>query len=235
MDNINLITIIGVAFFGSLGHCIGMCGGIVIAYSSTKIDSNSSKLNQAFFHMAYNIGRVTTYIFLGAIFGLFGRVIALNHLTNGFLYIFAGVVMLFVAFSLQGKIKFLTSLEYTLQNSNWFKQTFIKLLHDKSYFSFYMLGILNGFLPCGFVYFFAITAASSASPFYGALIMAIFGLSTIPSLFSVGFLTGFMKNSKFRDIFMKISIVLIVLYSILTIYKGFEFLTNSNSSLLNCH
>jgi len=44
MDSIDLISIITIAFLGSIGHCIGMCGGIVIAYSSAKIDTKSTKL-----------------------------------------------------------------------------------------------------------------------------------------------------------------------------------------------
>ncbi len=235
MDSINLLTIIGVALFGSLGHCIGMCGGIVIAYSSTKLESSANKISQTLSHLAYNFGRVSTYTFLGAIFGLFGRVVSLNHIANGVLYIIASILMLFVALSLAGKFKFLTSFEYTLQNSNWFKEKFIKLLKDKSYFSFYMLGVLNGFIPCGFVYFFAIASASTASPLYGALVMFVFGISTIPTLFLVGFLSGFMRESKFRDIFMRISTLLIIFYAILTLYQGINFIINQDSSLLHCH
>lgn len=81
MDSINVITIISVAFLGSVGHCIGMCGGFVVAYSSAKIDSNSSKYYQFLSHLAYNIGRVTAYTFLGTIFGYIGSVISfLKHL-----------------------------------------------------------------------------------------------------------------------------------------------------------
>ena len=46
--------------------------------------------------------------------------------------------------------------------------------------------MLNGLLPCGFVYFFAITAASTASSLWGAVVMMVFGLSTTPALFGLG-------------------------------------------------
>ena len=61
MGNIDLIIILTTAFLGSVGHCIGMCGGIVVAYSSTKIDQQTSYLQQTSAHLAYNFGRVTTY------------------------------------------------------------------------------------------------------------------------------------------------------------------------------
>ena len=60
--------------FGSV-HCIGMCGGIVIAYSSTKVDQQMGYWKQTFAHLSYNFGRVTTYIILGALFGFAGKIL----------------------------------------------------------------------------------------------------------------------------------------------------------------
>jgi sulfite exporter TauE/SafE len=235
MESINLITIITIAFLGSFGHCIGMCGGIVIAYSSTKLDKNFSKLMQTFAHLSYSFGRVTTYAILGAVFGFLGGVISFNHTTNGVLYLVAGLMMVLVGLSLVGKIKFLTSIEYSVSHNGWFQKNFKKLLKDKSYFSFYLLGMLNGLLPCGFVYFFAISAASSASPLWGAIVMSSFGLATIPALFALGYFVGSFKNSKFRDYMMKIASILVILYGLYTMYNGYIFITVSDSSLLNCH
>lgn len=52
------------AFLGSLGHCIGMCGGFVMAYSA-KIDTSNTSLFQFFAHLSYNLGRISSYTFLG--------------------------------------------------------------------------------------------------------------------------------------------------------------------------
>ncbi len=46
MESISIISIITIAFLGSFGHCIGMCGGIVVAYSSTKIGHEWTKTKQ---------------------------------------------------------------------------------------------------------------------------------------------------------------------------------------------
>ena len=67
METFSLISIISIALLGSFGHCIGMCGGIVVAYSSTKIKSEYSKTIQSVAHLLYSFGRVTTYTILGAI------------------------------------------------------------------------------------------------------------------------------------------------------------------------
>ena len=51
METFDLLSIITIAFLGSFGHCVGMCGGIVIAYSSSKIDIGWSRFTQALAHL----------------------------------------------------------------------------------------------------------------------------------------------------------------------------------------
>ena len=87
MQSVNLLSIAVIAFLGSFGHCIGMCGGIVIAYSSSKFDENLTKTKAAFLHILYSIGRITTYTLLGAIFGFLGGVATFDNFTNGLLLI----------------------------------------------------------------------------------------------------------------------------------------------------
>ena len=100
METVNIITIISIAFLGSFGHCIGMCGGIVVAYSTIKISPESSKLSQGWAHLLYSFGRVLTYTILGAIFGALGGVVTFSNNANGGLLIFAGIVMVFAGLSL---------------------------------------------------------------------------------------------------------------------------------------
>ena len=235
MDTVNLLTIISIAFLGSFGHCIGMCGGIVLAYSTIKIEPASSKVSKTTAHLLYNFGRVLTYTILGAIFGAIGGVATFSNTANGTLLIIAGVVMIFAGLSLMGKIKFLTIIEHSISSSNFYKKSFQKILHSKSNVSFFVLGMLNGLLPCGFVYFFAITAASTASPFYGALVMFVFGMSTIPAMFSLGFLSSLASATSFRNMMMSLSSVAVILYGLFTIYNGYDYLTNPLRTILQCH
>lgn len=220
MDNISLLSIITIAILGSFGHCVGMCGGIVIAYSSTKVQSDWNKNKQTFSHILYSLGRVITYTILGAIFGFLGSVTTFNSTTNGLFLLFTGVVMLLVGLSLLGKLKFLTLIEHSVSKQVWYQKSFKRLIASNSLMSFYLLGMLNGLLPCGFVYFFAITAASSGSALYGALVMLIFGLSTIPALFSLGFFVGLFKQSEFRNLMVKLASIAVILYGVYIIYLG---------------
>ena len=234
MDSINLLTIISIAFLGSFGHCIGMCGGIVLAYSTIKIEPASSKVSKTVAHLLYNFGRVFTYTILGAMFGALGGVVVFSNTANAALLIIAGVAMILAGLSLMGKIKFLTIIEHSISSSNFYKKSFQKILHSKSNVSFFVLGMLNGLLPCGFIYFFAITAASTASPFYGALVMFIFGVSTIPAMFSLGFLSSLASAANFRNMMMSLSSVAVILYGTFTIYNGYTYLSNPHKTLRDC-
>lgn len=235
MQTISLISIITIAFLGSFGHCIGMCGGIVMAYSSTKIGNTWSKTRQVLAHLTYSFGRVLTYTLLGVLFGFLGGAIAFSNTTNGILLFVAGLFMILAGLSLIGKIRFLTLIEHNVSKSSWYQKSFRSLLHNDTLFSFFLLGMLNGLLPCGFVYFFAITAASTASAFWGGVVMFVFGISTIPALFSLGFFVGLFKQSSFRNIMIKFASIAVILFGIYTLYSGYEYLTDPNKTVLQCH
>jgi sulfite exporter TauE/SafE len=212
-----------------------MCGGIVLAYSTIKINPSSSKVTQGVAHLLYSFGRVLTYTILGAMFGALGGVVTFSNNANGALLIFAGIVMIFAGLSLMGKIKFLTIIEHSFSSSSLYKNAFKKVLNSKSNLSFFVLGMLNGLLPCGFVYFFAITAASTANPLYGALVMAIFGLSTIPAMFGLGFLASLTTATSFRNMMVSLASIAVILYGAYTIYNGYDYIANPQKTLRDCH
>ncbi len=220
MEHVDLVALVTIAFFGSIGHCSGMCGGFVIAYTSSKIDPKWQKLYQAFTHFLYNIGRVTSYTIMGAVFGFIGSVISVGMATKGWLFLFIGFIMVLMGFSLMGKIKFMTYLETSIAQTGIFKQTFQYLFTKQSLISFYLLGVLNGFIPCGFVYFFLAGAIATTSPIDGAIFMFIFGITTIPILFSIGFVISFLKSGKLRNTMMKISGSLVILFGLFMMFKA---------------
>ncbi len=226
MGHIDFIIILTTAFLGSVGHCIGMCGGIVVAYTSSKIDQKSSYMQQTAAHLAYNFGRVTTYAMLGAVFGFVGSVLAFSPTTKGLLFVLTGLLMIFAGLSLLGNLKFLNSAEWSVSKYTWYQKSFRTLISSKTYLSFYFLGMLNGIIPCGLVYSFAIFAASTATPLGGALVMATFGLATIPALFFLGFLTKFLQKGNLRGTMMKLAAMLVIVYGVFTLTKGYKFIAH---------
>ena len=234
MQTVDLLTIMVIAFLGSFGHCIGMCGGIVLAYSSTKIDDKVSKTRQVIAHLSYSFGRIVTYTTMGVVFGYVGRVFTFNHTANGVLLVVAGVFMVFAGLSILGKVKFLNLLEYSTTKSNWYQKLFRKLIYSKNLSSFFLLGMLNGLLPCGFVYFYAVTAASTASPFWGGVVMFIFGLSTVPALFSLGFFAGLFNKTSFRDVMIKLASLVVIAYGLVTLWYGYQYIKDPTLTPHNC-
>ncbi|SFV63730.1 Heavy-metal-associated domain (N-terminus) and membrane-bounded cytochrome biogenesis cycZ-like domain, possible membrane copper tolerance protein [hydrothermal vent metagenome] len=234
MESVDLWTVASIAFLGAFGHCIGMCGGIVIAYSSAKIDNKYSNFMQGVAHLSYSFGRITTYVMLGAIFGAIGGVAKFNGYTTAALTIVSGIFMILAGLSLLGKLEFLTKLEHSFSQTSWYQEIFRQILRSKSLYSFYILGLLNGLLPCGLVYFFAVTAASTGSPVWGALVMLIFGASTIPAMLGLGFFTQLLNRGKLRKTMMNLAAIIVVLFGFYTIYRGYDFLRHPDKSLLNC-
>jgi len=235
LETINILSVMGIAFLGSFGHCVGMCGGIVIAYSSAKVDNKWGNGRKTLAHFLYSLGRTSTYTLLGAIFGYLGGVSTFTNQANGILLIVAGVAMILSGLSLVGVVKFLNSYDSPLTRSRWFGENFRSLLNNDSLYSLYVLGMLNGLLPCGFVYFFAITAASTASALWGAVVMMVFGLSTTPALFGLGFFVGLFQRGGLRSVMIRLAALAVIVYGGYTLYSGYEYITDPEKNILDCH
>jgi len=70
---------------------------------------------------------------------------------------------------------------------------------------------------------------------YGALVMAIFGLSTIPAMFGLGFLASLTSATSFRNMMMSLASIAVIIYGVYTIYNGYDYITNPQKSLTECH
>lgn len=167
----------GAFLLGLLGswHCIGMCGPIAVALPTGLYGRGAIVLSRIW----YNLGRVLTYASLGLVAGLFGDLIRLGGFQR-VLSITLGIVIL-VAVLLPSRFtsKLIPSrLMFGL--SNWIKRQWRKLFKRPTQRSLFVIGLLNGFLPCGLVY--AAMAAASVEGGTGSAVMYMtaFGLGTFP-------------------------------------------------------
>lgn len=186
------------------GHCVMMCGGIAGAFAGRV---NAPQL------LAYNLGRIVSYMLAGALIGA-----AVGHLagftTNGLisLRIFAAFILIAFGLYLGQWWLGLRHLE-RLGQPVWRKlQPFAtKLRAGHSYPQLLAAGMIWGWLPCGLVYSALSWAAVSGSAFNGALFMAAFGLGTLPAMFAFGWLSHtlqqFLKSQGFRQIMGALMIV----------------------------
>ena len=174
---------------GSL-HCIGMCGPIAIALPL----GNKSVANRFAGSLVYNLGRVITYGILGAIFGLLGEGIEMAGLQQwASIIIGAAMIISVVAPELfKGKAKFE---QFFFGYAGKLIGSFRKLFTISSFPSLFLIGLLNGLLPCGLVYIAIAGAINTNDIISGITYMVIFGIGTIPIMFAIPLLGNLIGNN----------------------------------------
>ncbi|WP_229203979.1 sulfite exporter TauE/SafE family protein [Campylobacter anatolicus] len=217
MDFAQILTIISVAFLSSISHCVGMCGGFLSLQSLFLKDKKAtSAATLSFF---YHIFRILAYILIGAVCGAFGGIIALSSNSRAVLFFIVGIVLIVIGVALWIRGELLKFIEND-KFSKFITSLALKISKKSSILNFLALGFLNGFLPCGVVYYFAAMAITSQSALLGASIMAVFGLSTLPIM--IIFLTLFkFIGDKFKQIMFKISLIIIIANGIYLAFLGY--------------
>ncbi|MBL8007087.1 MAG: sulfite exporter TauE/SafE family protein [Ignavibacteria bacterium] len=203
--------IIGLA--GSF-HCIGMCGPIVLSLPPGKLSSRSFISGR----ILYNAGRIITYALLGTLFGFLGNRIFLFGLQQS-LSVITGIAILFsVIFTY--KFNGLFSGNIFLKNFFIkFKTIFGRFHKRNSGFSMLITGVLNGFLPCGFVYIGLSGALLTGDTLSGTIYMVLFGIGTVPLM--LGFsLAGNLFKTGMKDRIRKMIPAFTVLLALLFIARG---------------
>ena len=216
----DLLGIFLTALFMALAHCVGMCGGIVVAYSGGKLSSSMPLMRQAMGHLLYNSGRITTYMLLGLFCGLVGYQIHLNPMVSAYFLIVLGVLLVGFALLYAFFPRVLSALEPNIARLPFYRRLFTYLLGAQSPVSFYLLGILNGFLPCGMVYYFLALSLASTSIWGGVVSMGVFGLATSIPLFALGFALGLGSKVAKRKIFLWLGFVGMLALGGWNIYQG---------------
>lgn len=206
-------TALAIGFFGSF-HCIGMCGPIALALPGAGQSTFKLLIGRAL----YNIGRVFTYAFLGAVFGVIGHSIALAGFQKG-LSIALGIAIIS---SVVIKSRFFNSIKRKLGTNSFYGQLkkLISSRFKKSGLStLFTIGILNGLLPCGFVYIGLAGSLTTGSIAGGSIYMALFGLGTFPAMMAMSLAPGLFSISLRRRINSAIPL-LAVLFGAYLIYRG---------------
>lgn len=228
MDAALYLSALTLGFLGSF-HCAGMCGPIALMLP--KEDNSTSKIIAG--KLFYNAGRVVTYIFIGVVFGAFGLAIALKGFQRE-LSVSTGVLILVSVILSSGKKKKLIAYNITTAYTSSLRQHFKKLFSKKSFASFFLIGIINGLLPCGFVYLAAAGAVSTGSIKGSMLYMFLFGIGTFPIMMALSLAANYL-GVKFRKIFSRVSPLIAVALALFLIYRGtdMKFSDNHQSHTLN--
>ncbi|MFO7447867.1 MAG: sulfite exporter TauE/SafE family protein [Ignavibacteriaceae bacterium] len=202
-----------IGFLGSL-HCIGMCGPIAFALPVP----NTSTFSFITGRVLYNIGRVITYTLIGLFFGFIGQGIAVAGFQQ-VLSITLGVVIL-LSFLLPRKYKTkVTGSQFINKITSPLRASIGKLFKQKTLSSFFLIGILNGFLPCGFVYIGVAGAVALGNVLSGALFMMLFGLGTMPVMLAATLFSKFINLDIRRKISKAIPVFAVVM-AVIFILRG---------------
>ncbi len=206
------LAAISLGFLGSF-HCIGMCGPIALTIP-VKRDSAFSIISGT---LTYNLGRVSTYAVLGVVFGLVGQGFALAGLQN-VLSITLGLLLLIgVLFPKIPLIPFKIGFIYSALAE--VKTALSGLFGTHSTRALFLIGLLNGLLPCGLVYLAIAGSIATANALSGAVFMAGFGLGTLPAMMAITVARDYI-SIKFRERIRQVVPVAVGVMAILLILRG---------------
>jgi sulfite exporter TauE/SafE len=191
-----------------------MCGPIALAIPL----KTSSWLARITGGLIYNIGRAITYAVMGAIFGLLGRGLVMSGFQQWISVIMGAIMILSVITPSLYKNRFKAD-KGIFSFVGKVKLSLGKLFTQRSYGSLFLIGLLNGLLPCGLVYVAIAAAIATGSSAGGALFMFIFGLGTLPMMLSIS-LIGNLITLELRKKITRLIPYAIVFIGVLFILRG---------------
>jgi len=189
-------------------HCVGMCGGIMLSQSINK--DSKSKFDSIKPALLYNAGRVLSYTIVGGIVGALGSVLSLSIAVKAGLQIFAGVFMIIMGLNMSG---------YTLFRKLNIKLPWSACSVKKKPKTPFLVGVLNGLMPCGPLQTMQLYALGTGSAVNGALSMLLFSLGTVPLMLTFGALSGLISKGYTKTL-LKFSGILVVVLGIIMGSRG---------------
>ncbi len=191
-----------------------MCGPIVLALPA----AGQNRFTLVIGRLLYNLGRTLTYAAMGIVGGLAGKALVVAGYQQG-LSIGLGVLILLMVFLPSRFASRLFPARLWSIVTVRVKTIWGRLFGRRTLTSLLVIGLLNGFLPCGFVYMALAGAASTGTAFNGMLYMFLFGLGTLPILLALS-LAGGMLSTRIRVGINRLIPVAGVLLAALIILRG---------------
>ena len=222
MINIIDIGVLLTAFFAGLlgsGHCFGMCGGIAAGLGSLPVAGKKARGRNGFeggSAVLFNLGRIISYTALGAVSAwiLSNAGEALNvPRWSMLLRLLTAVMILLIGIQFLFRWQLLSGIERV--GARVWRHVLplaVRASNMPGGTGRLLLGLCWGLLPCGLVYSVLLTAGSMGDPVSGAMVMAAFGVGTMPSMLGMSLaapaLSAFLNDQWTRRL---IGIALILL------------------------
>lgn len=246
----DLLLILSLGFLGSFGHCVSMCGPLTVAFSVTAsrqdnaVDTRSaiaekhsdglavspSRWSHVRFHLLLNLGRLLSYVVVGACLGALGGMVVWSGqlagvgsglrraiaLITGFLLIWFGVRQVWPALLPKLPLSMLSQMRI----HRWVEQTMNQIAASQHILKATVLGMVWGFMPCGFLFAAQLKAAGESDPVRGALVMLAFGMGTLPSMIGVGVVSSILSQNRRSQLFRAGGVVAIAIGLLTVIRTG---------------
>lgn len=215
-------------------HCIAMCGGINLSQTLQKEISKNTSRKMFQNTLMYNMGRVVSYTIIGGILGAVGGLAGIgdglqsSFLLQGSLKLFAGIItiimgvnMLGIFQGIRGCLKNHSSKLHKIQTSFLHKKR-IPFVHKKisgGRKTPFIIGICNGFMPCGSLQSMQIVALASGDMFTGAFSMFCFSLGTVPLMLGFGSVVSAFGKHFTRQV-LRVGAILVVVMGLSMMMQG---------------
>jgi len=221
-------------------HCVGMCGGFVVSYTTKGVKEGKSP---ARLHLSYGIGKLISYTVIGAAFGLLGSIIAFTPTIRGAAGIIAGLFLVIYGLKMLNIFPSLRKFQIRMPQ---FLNKFVKREKKEHSNNPLVIGLLNGLMiACGPLQAIYIMAAGTGSMIEGAKLLFVFALGTLPVMLGFGYLTSIISKKATHKILKASGVIVIILglvmvnrglaltgtgYDYNSLTAGFDPLINTNSN-----
>src|SRR3989338_1748942 len=230
----SLLIVLAIGLTAGFSTCMALIGGLVLGVSARFAEKHplATPLEKFKPHLFFNLGRIVSYLFFGAIIGFAGSFFQLSGFGLGMLTVFVSMVMLLMGIQLTGLSPRLEDFKLTLP-AGIGKLLRINSKKEVEYSNknSALMGGLTFFLPCGFTQAMQLFAMTTGNPLSGALIMGTFALGTSPGLLGIGGLTSLVKGA-FAQSFFRIAGVVVMFLSLFNLNNGLN-LTGLNPRYAN--
>lgn len=219
LDQFNFYAALLIGLLSS-GHCIVMCGGVVSVLSANiPLHQNHGSMRFAYL-LSYNLGRILSYCMAGALLGYsFSYFGVKSHIIFQAMHLLSGLMLILIGLYIGRWLNAISHIEQ-LGKSLWkvLAPVAKRLIPFKSPLSALPFGLVWGWLPCGLVYSTLTWSAASGTALDGAAIMLGFGLGTLPTMITVGFVSSKLKSLLQNNFVRSISAMIIIGFGLNILY-----------------
>ncbi len=187
-----LAATVSASLIGSI-HCVGMCGPFAIMATHRQSEASENSYAKI---ASYHLGRLTTYFMLGTFAGVAGTLlngagysIGISHSAArivGATMVILGIVRLISMIQVRSKV-----VSHSALLQRWTHSILAigrRMQPESPVQRAYVIGLITTWLPCGWLYLFAIAASSIGSVVGANALMFAFWIGTLPllSILSIG-------------------------------------------------